>query len=70
MKPTVGRITHYVDHPHDHFAAIIIAVSHFDDEGVTLTVFDPNESVPLRQRYVTHDEDKSSGTWHWPEREQ
>lgn len=69
MKPSVGRIVHYVpvaspDDPAPCQAAIVTAVN---DDSISLTVFDVHshttwptvlQSEPIHQR----------GTWHWPER--
>lgn len=72
MKPSVGRIVHYVsygtpggEYPSVCRAAVVTEVG--PDEYVSLAVLNPtgmffNESVP-------HDpESKRGGTWHWPER--
>lgn len=70
MEPTIGRIVHYVPE-YNHtgepeqscFAAII---THVDTRDIWLTIFRP---IGLEfQIEVTHDESKSKGTWHWPER--
>ena len=81
MKPTVGRIVHYVvlDHraqPLDEigvtpklvcFAAIITKV--VSAENVMLNVFsDCNASII--SVFAAHSEEKLKGTWHWPEREE
>jgi len=71
MKPSVGRIVHYVSYgtPNGEYkaecrAAIITQV--FSDTVVSLCVLNPsglffNTSIPF-------DEKAKGGTWHWPER--
>jgi hypothetical protein len=82
MKPSVGRIVHYVSYgtPGGEYtsqcrAAIITEVTeHPDADGtVGLAVLNP-EGVHFN-RNVPHAEDKAlgapshpGGTWHWPER--
>lgn len=78
MKPSIGRIVHYVsygtpggEYPSVCRAAIITAVH---DEfpqtpSVDLCVINPegfffNKAVRFDDRY------KKGGTWHWPEREE
>lgn len=72
MKPTIGRIVHFVRSPKDqHEAAIIVGVE--VKEGVEycdLTVFTPTAGAVDGIRRVLHDEENQSiCTWHWPERE-
>jgi len=71
MKPSVGRIVHYVSGG-ACFAAIVISVN----EGnvatpVGLHVFYP-PGVPETWRgpdvLTSQSEDRHDGTWHWPER--
>lgn len=79
MKPTVGRIVHFVQN-HVHYAAIIIKV--WSDVCVNLHVF-PNESDQItpgalnarnNAMSVTYAEPREGcdcvqdWTWHWPER--
>lgn len=76
MKPTIGRIVHYVYGEAEHRPAIIVHV--WSPETVQLQVFndtDPqgraNDARPQVdwQTSVPQDEDeKAPGTWHWPER--
>lgn len=82
MKPSVGRVVHYVsygtpggEYPSVCRAAIVteapspLATSTLErlDEPVGLCVLNP-EGIFLN-RYALHDEvDKRGGTWHWPER--
>lgn len=69
MKPTVGRIVHYVsfgtpggEYTSQCRAAIIAEVGEAD---TSLVVLNP---TGLFFNRCLHDEDKSGGTWHWPER--
>lgn len=80
MKPSVGRIVHYVSYgtPKGEYTsqcrAAVIAAVHWHHaegtyEGVDLVVLNPeglffNKSVPQDE------EQKRGGTWHWPEREE
>jgi hypothetical protein len=77
MKPSVGRIVHYVARGNpgqlpaggDCRAAIIVEADGSDVVGVV--VFNPTIGVS-GQRYdraVENDEEwRAAGTWHWPER--
>ena len=83
MKPTIGRIVHFVQTKpahygdvHVHLPAIIVAV--WGDTCVNLKVFtdgtnsDAEETKPVKWvTSVTLDETESPQprTWHWPERE-
>lgn len=76
LKPTVGRIVHYVDFqnggtdPGPCRAAIVTHVIEPDkaDAYVDLTIFDPNGY--RLDGAVKNDETRATGeTWHWPERE-
>jgi len=75
MKPSIGRIVHYVatnDHyeplttqPGKHLPAVVIET---DGESCGLCVFSHGQTFwrgPTR-----HDEGAALGTWHWPEREE
>ena len=80
MKPSVGRIVHYVSHgtpprpdgsqayTSECRAAIVTEVVPEGGEAVGLCVLNPTGQ--FFNRGVFHDEDgRSGGTWHWPERE-
>lgn len=71
MKPSVGRIVHYVSYgtPKGEYdsqcrAAIVTEVSEVG-EACGLAVFNP---TGMFFNSCLHDESvKSGGTWHWPE---
>ena len=68
MKPTVGRIVHFVDYTGEHHAALVTAVGDGPDD-VKLTVHPPDDE-PRHESNVQHDAKATrAGTWHWPERE-
>lgn len=70
MKPSIGRIVHYVSYgtPGGEYtsecrAAVVAGVV---DEGmVDLVVFNP---TGLFFNRCTQDDNNRGGTWHWPER--
>lgn len=69
MKPTVGRIVHYVDGDENHVAAIIASVYPLSNR-VNLAVFD-TDGVCYRAVGIYESQDeKRQDTWHWPEREE
>lgn len=64
MKPSVGRIVHYVDHVQKVCRAAII--TEVQGDKVRLHVFLPGgELSPDR---VPEDPGKGGYSWHWPER--
>lgn len=72
MKPSVGRIVHYVSYgttggefKPEHRAAIVTWV--YPDQAVALCVLNPNGM--FFNEHVLFDVDCIPGTWHWPERE-
>lgn len=71
MRATVSRIVHYV--PRGEAVLVTggcqsaIVTGHSPSGEETLTVFGPYGLAILSQG-VQHDEEKSPGTWHWPER--
>jgi len=83
MKPSVGRIVHYVSYgtPGGEYtsqcrAAVITAVNESRDTsfpdvthilGVSLTVLNP-EGMFFNQQVPFNEDEKRGGTWHWPER--
>lgn len=84
MKPTVGRIVHYVSHgtpvredgtqafaPQCR-AAIVTEVDEAESHRVGLTVLNPSGMFfhPLSSGGCMADfSENQGGTWHWPERE-
>lgn len=81
MKPTVGRIVHFVQqHSPEHLAAVVCAVlppgahrSHPEKDGTLLNLGmwspagHPSEGV----EGVPEDQiGKRANSWHWPEREE
>jgi hypothetical protein len=72
MKPSVGRIVHYVaygtpggEFPAGVCRAAVVTEVHKDGESVGICVLNPSGlffKTPIR-----HDENKGVGTWHWPE---
>jgi hypothetical protein len=68
MKPSVGRIVHYVRYSlGDHIAAIITRVRQRGD--VDLTLFEVVGEVSGAEGVFQDEDLKRPGTWHWPERE-
>lgn len=69
MKPSIGRIVHLTNGAHGCLAAIITGVHHggTDGEHVSLHAFGLNGDSWAKS-VCHHDEEKASGTWHWPER--
>jgi len=77
MKPSVGRIVHYVQQDGTHLPAMVVSVHHGDK--LNLLVFLDQRTYPFgfvanyteRQELVHSDEtSKLPATWHWPEREE
>ena len=80
MKPSIGRIVHYVsygtpggEYPSVCRAAIITAVDTYQSDAefvghVNLCVLNP-EGMFFNKGVHYHDEASlKGGTWHWPER--
>jgi len=83
MKPTVGRIVHYIrptEHGHagKHRAAMIVGLPSSSDDGATdsttvdLAVFGDGRSEPAIENILNVAQDpegKINGTFHEPERD-
>jgi hypothetical protein len=79
MKPSIGRVVHYVsfgtpggEFLPEHRAAIVTAVDPSNPEIVDLAVLNPTGM--FFNRGVVHRDPSigggnPGGTWHWPERE-
>lgn len=74
MKPSIGRIVHYVSQFNgNHVAAIVVRV--WSDTCVNLRVFydgtndaPDGESEWHTSRTLDESADPQKGTWHWPEK--
>ena len=73
MKPSVGRIVHYVSYgsPGGEYgkecrAAVITEVQGDPRTSVGLCVLNPTGQ--FFNRAVPHDDGHSGGSWHWPKR--
>lgn len=68
MRPSIGRIVHFVtkQNPPEHLAAIITGV--VDDHHVDLTVF-LRGGATFFATAAEYDGRCVLGSWHWPERE-
>lgn len=69
MKPSIGRIVHYV-HNTVHFAAIVTRV--WTDTCVNLQVFNNGDSngyeeVFIKTSVVIDPKGEADYSWHWPE---
>jgi len=74
MKPSIGRIVHFVTLDGTHRPAIVVKAGdiNVDRQMVDLIVFlDPtiDNTIPF-QRGVPCGDSKDRRTWHWPEREE
>jgi hypothetical protein len=75
MKPTVGRIVHYVsygtpggEYPSACRAAVITEVPvHYPVRAISLCVLNP-EGLFFNKEVIEDQDDRRGGTWHWPER--
>lgn len=65
MKPSIGRIVHYVGGVGRHYPAIITGVDP-GDQTLSLEVF--GGFTPKIVTSVTPDESGAIATWHWPEK--
>ena len=79
MKPTVGRIVHYVSYgtPGGEYSSVCRAAVVTEVDGpqpasqqvlAGLAVLNPT-GIFLNQHVLQDEEDHRGGTWHWPERE-
>jgi hypothetical protein len=68
MKPSLGRIVHYVGADGTHHAAIITRVWS-GDTCVNLTVFHSGACLPEAATSVVLNEPSVPFSWHWPEKE-
>jgi hypothetical protein len=72
VKPSIGRVVHYVSYgtPGGEYtsqcrAAVVTETDTSDTVGLAVL----NPTGMFFNRTIPHDEDdKSGGTWHWPER--
>ena len=74
MKPSVGRMVHYVsygtpggEYPSVCRAAVITEVRSPVGNIVSLCVLNP-EGLFFNKQVEQDEEQKRGGTWHWPER--
>ena len=70
--PSVGRIAHFVDAQQWHLAAIITGTT--VEGGADLHVFPYRTkggefAAAHDEGVVAYSDEKTPGTWHWPERE-
>lgn len=64
MKPSIGRIVHYVIRSSLHLPAIVLRV---EGDLVDLEVFGPVYTHEKFPSDVREDPSGELGTWHWPE---
>jgi hypothetical protein len=71
MKPTLGRIVHYVEHGLSGNSFEVAAIVTNQPEGTTvdLQLFGMASVSGVNIGNVPYCETKEPGTWHWPERE-
>lgn len=76
MKPTVGRIVHYVsygtpggEYPSVCRAAMVTGIAEGATSVVHLCVLNP-EGFFFNKNVNQDESAKRGGTWHWPEREE
>lgn len=67
MKPTIGRIVHYVN-TYSEWPAIVTQVH--EDNIVNLQAFANDNGGMVFLTRIRYNEQKLTCTWHWPEREE
>jgi hypothetical protein len=67
MKPSVGRVVHYVGlyHPEECRAAIITETK---PQGIGICIFAESGVHFINTNLPEDQETKKPGSWHWPER--
>ena len=72
MKPSVGRIVHYVsrgsadgEYPSRHVPLIVV-----ECWGDLISGWTHNPHGTRYEEHVPHDESGAPASWHWPEREE
>ncbi len=68
MKPSIGRIVHYIQNNGQPSAAIVTGVR--ESGAVDLTVFHAEiaPTFAMAVRCADEFEDQMAGVWRWPER--
>ncbi len=70
MKPSIGRIVHYVARDGTHLPAVIVEVQTVRGRCALNVLNHPVHAHELDEvDEVVMDDTFSVGTWHWPERE-
>lgn len=79
MKPTVGRMVHFVSEENaEHLPAIVVAVNKEDDKRGRWTANTLNMQImtntpgggTLYRQGVREGTTDKKGSWHWPERDE
>jgi hypothetical protein len=69
MKPTIGRIVHFIESTGDEWPAVITMVH--SDTLVSLQVFRQSDVIPATSVPLDSSTGNPPGghfTWHWPQR--
>lgn len=67
MKPTIGRIVHYMDSQGTVVPGMITVV--YPDGAINITAFYPNKEDYIKNRYMAAGpREAEPGQWWWPER--
>lgn len=66
MKPSIGRIVHYVGGDGQHCAGIITRV--WSDTCVNLSVFVESEKLFVATSVIHDPKATDPNSWHWPEK--